>query len=325
MKKTQKSNKRDILIIFSIILFFLALIMTLISTSKLTAKEEKLLEYRENSYINYEIDENKDNININFDYNFLTDKKVSFTYDYDITASIVAINEETDKIIYYDQIILMPTKQIGAIDTAIYSIKETLDIDYKEYNQLLMEKIKNQNLNKIDAYMEISLNTNNLFNTFNKKLQIKSSSLIKFSLIIDDIIVTKKELKEKNYLMGFKDEFIKNKKLFALAIIMFSLSSVIFIVSFIIFLINPNTKSNYHREYKKVIKLIKEYDELIEIVYDMPNFENKKIITISDIDNFITLRDKYELAITLVSFENFLTFIMVYHNNVWKYAIEMKK
>ncbi len=324
MHKKEKSNKRDILITFSIILFLLALFMAIISTSKVTAKKEELLEYRENSYIDYEVKEDN-NININFNYNFLTNKKISFDYDYDITASVIARNKETDKNMYYNQIILMPSKKIGEVDTATYNINESLNINYEEYNKIVKEKLNKQDLTKIDAYMEISLNTNTISNNFSEKMQVNSNTLVKIPLLKDNILITKNELKEKNYLIGVKDVLIKNKKLFAIAIIMASLSSIILIIAFITFLINPTTKNNYHKEYKKVIKLLKEYDELIEVIYEMPNFKNKKIIEVNDIDDFITLRDKYELAITLVSLENFLIFIMIDNNNIWKYAIEMKK
>lgn len=324
MRKKEKSNIRDILIIFSIILFLFAVIMAIISTSKLTAKKEKLLEYRENSYINYEIKEDS-NININFNYNFLISKKISFDYDYDITASVVARNKETDKNMYYNQIILIPSKKIGEVDTAAYRINESLNINYEEYNKILKEKLNKQDLTNIDAYIEISLNTKTISNDFSKKLHVNSATIAKIPLLTDNILITKSELKEKNFLIGTKDEVIKNKKLFAMAIIMTSLSLIILIIAFIIFLINPNAKNNYSREYKKVIKLLKDYDELIEVVYELPSFKNKKIITISDIDTFMTLRDKYELRITLMSSKEFLTFIMIHNNNIWKYNIEMKK
>lgn len=324
MIKRNKSNKKDILIILSIILFSLAIIMAIISTSKITAKKEKLLEYRENSFIDYEIKDNKF-VNIDFNYTFLIDKKNSFDYDYDITVSIIAYNIETGKNIYYNQVVLMPSKKIGIIDTAIYSIKEPLSINYEDYNKMVKEKINNQDLNKIDAYMEISLNTKTIFNNFSEKMAVNSKTLINIPLLKDNIVVNKKELQEKDYLIGVKKELIKNKKLFIFAIIMSSLSSSIFILVFIVFLFNPNQKNSYNREYKKVIKLLKEYDELIEVVYEMPNYKNKKNIEVSDIDDFITLRDKYELNITLVSLDKVLNFIMIYNNNIWKYTIEIKK
>lgn len=324
MIKRNKSNKKDILIILSIILFSLAIIMAIISTSKITAKKEKLLEYRENSFIDYEIKDNKF-VNIDFNYTFLIDKKNSFDYDYDITASIIAHNIETGKNIYYNQVVLMPSKKIGTIDTAIYSIKEPLSINYEDYNKMVKEKINNQDLNKIDAYMEISLNTKTIFNNFSEKIAVNSKTLINIPLLKDSIVVNKKELQEKDYLIGVKKELIKNKKLFIFAIIMSSLSSSIFILVFIVSLFNPNQKNSYNREYKKVIKLLKEYDELIEVVYEMPNYKNKKNIEVSDIDDFITLRDKYELNITLVSLDKVFNFIMVYNNNIWKYTIEIKK
>ncbi len=321
MSKKQKSNKRDILITFSIILFLFAIIMAIISTSKVTAKKEKLLEYRENSYINYEIKEDS-NININFNYNFLSSKKISFDYDYDITAAVVARNKETDKNMYYNQIVLTPSKKIGEVDTATYEINEALNVNYEEFNKIVKEKLNKQDLSKIDAYLEISLNTNTISYDFNEKLKINSTSKVKIPLLADNIVITKSELKEKNFLIGIKEDLIKNKKLFALAIIMTSLSGFILICAFIVFLLNPNTKNNYRREYKKVIKLLRDYDELIEVVYEFPSFKNKKIIEVNAVDDFITLRDKYELSITLVSKDNVFTFIMDYHNNIWKYVIE---
>lgn len=322
MSKSHKSNKRDILVIFSIILLVLAIFMALISTSKITANEEKLLEYKENSYIDYEINEDKKIVSINFKYNFLTSRKISFDYDYDITASIIAINKETDKNVYYNQVVLIPSKKIGEVNTAAYAITEVLNVNYEDYNKIIKEKLNKQDLSKINAYMEISLNTNTISDSFNNRLQNKSSSLLKIPLLTDDINVTKQELNETKSLLGIKDELIKNKKLFVLAIIMTSLSIIIFIGAFILYLINP--QNSYNKEYKNVSKMIREYDELIEVVFALPNLKNKKIIEVSEIKDFITLRDKYELAITLVSLKNNLYFLMFKENRVWKYFIEMK-
>lgn len=322
MKKIQKSNKRDVLIILSVILLVLAVIMALISTSKITAKTEKLLEYKENSHIGYDIKE--DNISIDFDYNFLTDKKISFDYNYDITATIVATNKETGKNLLYNQIVLMPSKKIGEVDTATYSIKESLNINYEEYEKIVKEKINKQDLNKIDSYVEISLNTNTFSNDFSEKLQVKSSSLIKIPLLKDDPFISKKELKETNYLVGVKDELIKNKKLFAIAIIMTSLSLIILIGAFILYLINPNIENSYNREYKKVVKMVENYDELIERVYKIPSLKEKKIIEVSNIADFITLRDKYDLTITMVDEGDIVIFLMFHNNKAWKYIIEKK-
>lgn len=328
MTKIRKSNKASILIVFSLILFIIAIIMALISTSKLAAKKEKLLEYSEKSYIDYEI--KKDNINImkdifiNFNYSFLTDKKVDFDYEYDISASIIAINKDTGKNLYYRQIVLVPSKKIGQVDTATYLINESLNIDYDEYNKILEESLEKKNLNNIEASLTITLNTNTISESFDEKLQVNSSSVINIPLLNNDEPITKKELNEKSNLIGFKEEIIKNKKLFAISIVMASLSSIILIVAFIYILMNPTIENSYNKEYKKVAKIVRDYDELIERTYKMPSLKDKQIIEVSNINDFIAIRDKYELTFTMVDKNDIVLFIMLYNNKVWQYSIEKK-
>lgn len=328
MTKSQKSNKASILIIFSLILFIIASLMVLISTSKITAKKEELLKYSENSYIDYEIKKNDNNvvkeIIINFNYNFLADKKVDIAYDYDIVGQITATNKESNKNLYYDKFVLIPSKKIGALDTVTYIIKEQFNINYEEYNKMLKENLKEQDINNIDASLVIFLNTNTISNNFSEQFQIKSSSTINIPLLTNDIEITKKELNETNNLMGIKDEVIKNKRLFAISIIMASLAALVLIVAFILFLIEPNIKNSYNKEYKKVKKMLKDYDELIERTYQMPSLKEKKVIEVSNIDYFIAIRDKYELTFIMVDKEDKVVFVMIYNNKAWQYIIEKK-
>lgn len=328
MTKTQKSNKVSILIIFSLILFVIATIMVLISTSKIVAKKEKLLDYREKSYIDYEIKRNDNNmikeIFFDFNYSFFADRKLDIDYDYDITAEIIATNKETSKILYYNQVVLIPSKKVGVLDTVIYNIKESLNINYEEYNEMLKENFKKYDLNNIDAYFIISLNTNTISSNFTENLKINSISTINIPLLNNDIEITKQELNELNNLIGIKDEVIKNKNLFVISIIMASLAAIILILAFILFLINPTIVNSYNKEYKKVMKIIRDYDELIKRTYKMPSLKDKKIIEVFNIDDFIAFRDKYELTFTMIDKENMILFVMVYNNKVWRYSIDKK-
>ena len=118
------------------------------------------------------------------------------------------------------------------------------------------------------------------------------------------------------------DYSIKNKDMIMCATVVGGIAILLFVISLLILIIKPSNRVSYKSEYKKVRRMVKDYDELIKRTYKMPSLKGKKITELKLIDEFMAIQDKYELNMTMVEKEDSVVFVLVTDSKAWMYSID---
>lgn len=331
MSKGKKGNKLGIFIALSLILFVIAIIMFFVSTTSGSAEVKDFFKYNVASTIEYSIYPDKgDNkeynsdkvkqVNTTINYSFFTDNKIDIEYLSDIEATLLA-KEQDGKVILKKSYLLKEEVKEKIANTNNLNINEDLEIDYEKYNNLAKEELKNHDLKDLDVYLEVALNVKTESNVSKNKFENTSKTILNIPLLKESFEITPKPVREENTFNGKVSTLIKNKQIFIYSILTACVAGVILIITFICFLVNPSNDLSYHSEYRKVRKMVREYDELIKRTYKMPSIKDKSVKELDSIDEFMSIQDKYDLPMTMVEKERDVIFVMVDNKKAWTYSI----
>lgn len=311
------SNNLNIKFILYILILIVSLVLTSIFLVKALNFEEKVLNYKENGFLDYRV-YLKDNdfypndyldkdmiyvsslidyIDVDFNYNFKIDENIDANFTYDIVGKLMILDEKGSKVYFTKEYDLSENTTNEILNQNEFNIAKNIEIDYDYYNDIA-NKFK----------MDFGVETISYLRVYLTVKKTSKSELIKLdnvdSQIYLDIPLSQKSI---NMTIDYSNlnqsrSFIKEQTtpldniLYIVLTASFILLSIV-ILSKILYLIPvlfPSKKNAYD---KYVNKILKEYDRLIAETNHCPNFSEYKLINIPEFKELVDVRDNLKKPI----------------------------
>lgn len=313
-KSKNKSNDKKIVFFSFLFVMFLSIGILLLINS-FSFEKKKIIDYSEKSNIDYKVylKENNfyeseyldkdmlyvasliDKININFDYFFTIDEAVDMDLNYSIIGKLLITDLSGEKKYYEKDYVLLEPKSININNKVSEEIKETLDIDYAFYNNIVNEFRTGYGISTQDKfviYMKVDKKNNN-----SSEINIGNTNYMSFTIPLSEksvnIQMSYNELDETSYVVDNSDFMISSIICFVIAILCVIISLVFLIKCIRIF--NKNRNVNYYNNYVK--RILKEYDRMIVETSNLPNTNELNIIKIEKFSELIDVHDNLKLPI----------------------------
>ena len=240
-----------------------------------------------------------DNFNINFEYNFKGNNKVDTEYDYNITANLVGTvkDEYKDKEVWNRSFSIAENKSDKQLDKDEFSIKETINIDYQKYNNLV-HLYENEYGIKIDAVLKVRFNISYKNNVNTEKID----DFIELHIPITNTVTEVNENYEKESIVNvmLPIEEIKTREC-----ICYSIAGLFTILALIILVIRNNKyKMTPQEKYEKNVNhILKYYRDIIVTVNNKPNLSDLKMMELITLDDLIDVAEQNNCNI--IHYEDF--------------------
>lgn len=339
LKKDIKRNKTItkylsfIVIISTILLSFITLY---IENNKI-----KYIKYTEQGNVDYKVylkknnffeekylEENKeyissliDNVQAQFKYNLsIEQENIINKYTYKILSNVKVTDKTTKKNLYDKTEILMPEKE-NLLDQKQINIKETVEIDYNKYNDLINKFISIYEVGNIDSELTVNMIIDIMDS--NEKINEPIITLrIPLTTNTMDIDIKNDLVEEKNNVIEYK----KDKKynlLFILISIISLLIDLILIIRLIIYI--KKTRSIITKYKKEKKKILRNYSQYIQKIDNKIDYEKYEQINVSTFTDLLEIRDAMQSPILMIEEKNCTKFIIPTEKILYIYTIEIKE
>jgi len=256
-----------------------------------------------------------DNIALDFDYTFTSDKKENIDFSYDIIGKLSITNETGTKSFFEKNYTLLENKKVSMIDSDIQNIKEHVTIDYPYYNSLANGFKTQYGINtasKLTVYMVI-----NKKNAANSKFELNSNNAMNVSIPLSekaiDISLDYKEINDTNNIVEKQDVLVQSISTLILSIVLIIIALVMMIKAMRKISKLFKKKSKFDKYIKRKLK---EYDRLIAETSSMISLDDKEIITINKFEELLDIHDNLGLPIIYYEVEKHLIgYFYINHEN----------
>lgn len=278
--------------------------------------EEKYLEENK-EYISSLID----NVQAQFKYNLsIEQENIINKYTYKILSNVKVTDKTTKKNLYDKTEILMPEKE-NLLDKKQINIKETVEIDYNKYNDLINKFISIYEVGNIDSELTVNMIIDIMDS--NEKINEPIITLrIPLTTNTMDIDIKNNLVEEKNNVIKYKKEK-KYNLLFILISVISLLIDLVLIIKLIIYIKKTrNIITKYKKEKKKILRNYSQYIQKIDNRIDYEKYEQINVSTFTDL---LEIRDAMQSPILMIEEKNCTKFIIPTENILYIYTIEIKE
>lgn len=335
-KDKNRKNKKSIVICFLLIILSIFIIMSSFNNSpkesyeyKVNKKVDYKISVKENNFFkNDYIDMNQTYISsvlnkilANFNYEFEGNMKENINYSYDIAEVMNVKYSNNNENLWSEKNYIIENKQINLENENKFNIKESVEVNYNEYNNKAKQFKANFNI-PIKSTLEIILTVKQKIDTKEKIEQIGTVSL--YVNLNED--VCKIEQKSTG-LNSYKQlENTKNVNVFMLII-----GLIILIPSVSVVLKNTmkfEAVNNNVGTYSKAIKkILKNYGDVVaEIIKPIELNENTQIIDVKNFDQLLDVEEELRMPILFYEVERGKEgcFIIINNNVAYRYILRNK-
>ncbi len=305
-------NKKEIIIILILnILLLIYSIYSLLLTFNIEENDNKFNELgtidykiylKENDYYKTDyLDKNMNyiaslinHIDIDFNYEVISDIKVNYNYTYNIKKTLYILDSTTQNILYKNEEIYHESTPIRENKNNTY-ILENLDIDYDHYNNIV-NNFKNEYLISTKSYILVEMNIqNNISNDLIEEITTNNILKIEIPLSEQTIDININNSKVENNLVLKNKSYINNYTKFIMYLI---LTIILIIIKYIIIKIYFfKTKKDIYN--KTISEYLKKYNSII-VNAKQPNLDEskfKEIIRVQNIEELINVNTTTEKPI----------------------------
>ncbi len=306
-------------IIVLLILMVLSLVIVgILYYSFLTYEDNQEISYDNNGYVNYklylkdntmmdrkELEDSRDayftdlldKIDVNFEYDFLINRKTNINFKYNVVAEIVIKDIKEEKELYSDRFILASKQGLKINNDNNIVINETIkDIDYGYYQSIAYSyssQLGEETKNYLNIYLEVFKENDKKERNYVLNETDRVGVLIPLSSDMVLAKITANDLAKKGQIdrIGFintKRDIICIAGIFGVLAIYFALK----IYNLIILL--KDKKSVYD---KYVSKLLNKYDKVIAESTTVIDLKKYDVIKIKNFDELLDIYDNLELPI----------------------------
>ena len=249
------------------------------------------------------LDENKtyitsliDHLNIDFQYLINFSEEVSGNYEYVIKAIISADKADNAVGNYWTkEFVVKELSKLDVKDKKEYLIRENIDIDYNQYNDLLNE-FKKATQVTTDAKLTIKMEVKNDVGTEDAK--VKNSRNLSFSIPLSELTVEgKADTESDNGSNTISKQIRDNNPKFIFCRVVGIISTLTsFVMAFSIYKLYRRMilKDIYKHKLKKIITT---YDGVIVNVKNMPDLSNYNVIMVTSFEELIDAHSEVRMPI----------------------------
>jgi len=261
-----------------------------------------------------------DYLNLNYSYNINFNNSVNGTLEYYLKATITAEKTNNQLGTYWEKSYdLTDVKKKEVINQRNVKIRESLNVDYQKYNELLTSFIDTYKLSS-DGYLKIALvvkgnpkvNTQDTIGV-NSEISIKIplSKVAVEATINTNSINNTKEITKKVELNDLGHSFFKVLFIFDLFLFIY------FMFKHITYVVHNKKIDSYNDNVNKVI------NDYSSIMVKVKNIDLGKIniVKVSTFDDLLVVYNDIRTPINFIQTEKESRFIIVFENMAWEYTI----
>lgn len=239
-----------------------------------------------------------DNVEIDYNYNFSSAKKLDAEYSYKIIATVSAnykVDSSTSKKVWSKDYILKESENFKVNDESNISIEEKVNVSYDEYNKIINDFKRDYMLSvvsKVDVYMYVTMK-----GIYDKTSFVEDGTLltsIPLSEQTISIATDYKEMKDGILTKEISVPRFNNVILFILGII-FGLLGIVIIVKQVMKILEDDRKQSTY--IKKLKKYMHDYSDIIATVKSKPNTKDLKLIEFVKFEELVNAQDDLRVPI----------------------------
>lgn len=300
-KKTVVKNRFFTYLVsfFSIALLAISIFLIISSLNIKTSSKVQLLSYNEKSNVDYNVYLKPNNyfveeylpkdkqyissvidyIDIFYNYNFSSSKKIDADYEYKVVATLEAkykIDSSNSKQIWSNDYVLVENKLSSVKDEGNISINENVKVNYEDFNKIINSFKKDYMLSvNSDLTVKLFIKVNGKYVPADKVFNLNNelSVVIPMSQQTIDIKTNYEEIKNDQIVTIEKIDKIKNYYFLILGISMAFIFVIILILQISKVIIDDKKQSLYIKELKKILH---DYGDIIVEVKKAPKISKEK-------------------------------------------------
>lgn len=265
-----------------------------------------------------------DYIHIDYSYNIDFDQKVNSTYQYQVVAKIEANKAENEVGNYwtkkYD--VTKPIKK-EIENKQNYVIKQSIDIDYNKYNEILNDFKKNAGISNSEGLLKVYLiiksdvGNNEIDTPVNTQLMLK---LPLSQMAIEATIDSDVNNNVREVTRIIKDRGILYLGLITLGLCFFAMS----IFCFWLFFRNKKIYARSNKYELELKKILSTYDSIIVNTENDLDLEKYNIIEVESFEELIDAHSEIRMPINYYHTDYDSTFILLSDKTAWKYVLKKR-
>ncbi len=239
-------------------------------------------------------------INATFQYNLsLDEENVEYKYSYRIDATVNVEQKSTGKSLYNSTYELLKEKQKNTTDKNV-TIKENIDIDYNQYNQLIRKFINVFSLEDTKSTLDINMYVNVIGSCENFESNKSKQSVLTLSIPLTTetigIDISNNLVNTENNVMQCKPKFDLNWLNIVFTVI-FSITGIAVVVYAVKYEIKTRTAENiYEKELKKILNNYSSYIQTLNSDFDFSEYQPLRLDSFNDM---LEIRDTIKQPILM--------------------------
>lgn len=341
------SSKMYSIVLYTCLILLLGCFSVVFYMQTFIFKSQSSLMYKEKSIANYTVNlKNNDyydknslssgmsyiaslikNIDVTFDYNFISSEELKYKTTYSVDA-ITRVYDDTDKkeVLYEKTEKLVKDKTISKDKLMHNDFSQNVVIDYQHFNDFVKSFKTSYGLtSSSDLTIMLNVKTNAESDKFSNKIDIDSTSSLVIPLTEQTINIKMDSNDIDNYKTiyedrGFKDLNIKYLVAFILSILL-ELFFVISLIKTIVSILKERSK------YDIILKkLLKDYDSIIGNAQNKIDETGYKVLNMSSFEELRDIHDNLGTPIIYNELKEhkFAEFVIINDNIIYKYILDEK-
>lgn len=341
------SSKKYSIVLYTCLILLLGCFSVVFYMQTFIFKSQSSLMYKEKSIANYTVNlKNNDyydknslssgmsyiaslikNIDVTFDYNFISSEELKYKTTYSVDA-ITRVYDDTDKkeVLYEKTEKLVKDKTISKDKLMHNDFSQNVVIDYQHFNDFVKSFKTSYGLtSSSDLTIMLNVKTNAESDKFSNKIDIDSTSSLVIPLTEQTINIKMDSNDIDNYKTiyedrGFKDLNIKYLVAFILSILL----ELFFVISLIKAIVSVlKERSKYDIILKK---LLKDYDSIIGNAQNKIDETGYKVLNMSSFEELRDIHDNLGTPIIYNELKEHKSaeFVIINDNIIYKYILDEK-
>ena len=341
------SSKKYSIVLYTCLILLLGCFSVVFYMQTFVFKSQSSLMYKEKSIANYTVNlKNNDyydknslssgmsyiaslikNIDVTFDYNFISSEELKYKTTYSVDA-ITRVYDDTDKkeVLYEKTEKLVKDKTISKDKLMHNDFSQNVVIDYQHFNDFVKSFKTSYGLtSSSDLTIMLNVKTNAESDKFSNKIDIDSTSSLVIPLTEQTINIKMDSNDIDNYKTiyedrGFKDLNIKYLVAFILSILL----ELFFVISLIKAIVSVlKERSKYDIILKK---LLKDYDSIIGNAQNKIDETGYKVLNMSSFEELRDIHDNLGTPIIYNELKEHKSaeFVIINDNIIYKYILDEK-
>lgn len=271
-----------------------------------------------NDYLEMEgayIQQSVRNIEINFNYNFVSASKKDIGYIYDIVATLYIDYANTGQNLYTKEYEIIKDKFLNKKDENRMNVNEIINIDYINYLNEVQTFREKYNL-PLKAYLKVNFNINTNIALEEQVTDVSTAEVnIDLSSPVFEIKVSQSD--DQNETILETGEILKksNRYLMTFSIILFTVFTI-----YLIFEVNKQLMTKEVKNKIELNKILKRYSKIIIEVNEKVEIQNKNVIMVKDFYKLLEIEEEIREPILYYSQEREAVFSIIDNDIIYRCA-----